>query len=141
MEDYDPKAIHGMAGRLDTVAGVVLALYGVAAALTALTMIVAGAVGGGQIQATVFLIGLVYGAAIFGAGYLTALGLRVAAQFMRAIGQIEHNTRAHAMAQVRELSDPIHVTDSGSIGTSRSRPADVREMLEASGVDSEQRTP
>ena len=140
MQDYDPTAIRKMAGVLNTVANVTVALYAVAAVLFAVTTIVGGSIAGGQVQALAVLGGLVYGALVFGAGYLIALGLRVVAQLMLAVVQIECNTRAGAVAQVQTLSNPAQAKVSGETLTSHSRPADVRQMLEASDADSQSGT-
>ncbi|HEY5431895.1 MAG TPA: hypothetical protein VIL06_00625 [Coriobacteriia bacterium] len=74
-----------------------------------------------------------------GAGYLLALGMRAAAQMMLAVVQIEYNTRAGAVAQVQTLTAPLPVTYEPTQvrGPSQSRPADVRQFLDASTSDAE----
>ena len=136
--DYDPKNIRRMSDLLNSIASVTMVLASISAGLTVLgTFISAGTIG--QLGGLIVLSGLVNAVLTVGAGYLLALGMRAAAQMMLAVVQIEYNTRAGAVAQVQTLAAPLPVTyePTQTYAPSQSRPADVRQFLDASTSDDE----
>lgn len=107
---YDPAALRKMSSALENLANITFALYVIAGIVTALASIVTVAstsASGGTIALTL-ITGFVYGAILVGVGYLIAFGMRVGAQLLLAVVQIESNTAGSTDASVTD-SDPAYL--------------------------------
>jgi len=107
--NYDPAAIRKMASLLGSLANVAVFLYGLAAVGTFIGTAIAGKALGGAGGGFAVGAGLLYALLIMGAGYLLALGLRVGAQLMLAVVQIEANTAGVSAVSTAAASNRISV--------------------------------
>lgn len=110
MTQYDPAAIRKMAAILGTVAMATIVLSALSGIVTGVIITTVAS----QVDSGVGVLGLVggllYGGLIFGVGYLIALVIRVIAQLMLAVVQIESNTRgvgAQATAHAGSPATPV----------------------------------
>ena len=134
---YDPASIRKMAGVLQSIASAAFVFYVIAAVVTVIGSFVTGvglSQGSPGAAALAVITGMVYGAIIVGSGYLFALGMRVAAQLMLAVVQIEANTAASAGGLLAPIPGRIVGTDASAAAiepATVATPGELQAMYEA----------